>query len=78
MLRRLAEGRVEMIEPRQHPVLQRVMPGFRLVLVVEAEHTEYPGKRLPFNVLVQARKYSRPASRTRGRQAHMVSIARAR
>src|ERR1700688_765524 len=40
-LRRLAERGVEMFQPRQHFLfqeLQRVVPRFTLVLVVEAEH----------------------------------------
>ena len=41
--RRLAEPGVEMLQPRHHLVLQqlkRMVPGFRLVLVVEAEHQQ--------------------------------------
>src|SRR5580692_4246585 len=42
--RRLAERGVEMLQPRQHFLLQelqRVMPGLTLVLVVEAEHQQH-------------------------------------
>src|SRR6185312_2562418 len=42
--RRLAEPDVEMLQPRQHLLLQqaqRVVPGLALVLVVEAEHQEH-------------------------------------
>ena len=41
--RRLGQSRVEMLQPRHHFLLQepqRILPGFRLVLVVEAEHQE--------------------------------------
>src|SRR5262249_47221922 len=41
---RLAELGVEMPQPRQHVVLQqreRMLPGLRLVLVVETEHQEH-------------------------------------
>src|SRR5262249_6949083 len=42
--RRFPEPGIEMLQPRQHLVLEqreRVMPGLRLVLVVEAEHQEH-------------------------------------
>src|SRR5882672_8716873 len=41
--RRLDEFRVEMLQPRHHFLLQqlqRIVPGLRLVLVVEAEHQQ--------------------------------------
>src|SRR5690242_19368182 len=42
-LRRFAESRGEVLQPRQHLVaqqMQRALPGLRLVLVVEAEHQQ--------------------------------------
>src|SRR5258708_19676773 len=43
--RRAAKLRAEMFQPRHHFLLQqrqRMMPGFGLVLVVEAEHQKHP------------------------------------